>query len=207
MSKGSLLIGTTNRGKIREIAEALKDLDLDIKGLNDFPNIPPPEETGSTFLENAFIKAKYYAEYTGLLTLADDSGLEVEALQGRPGIRSSRFAGPNATDEENINLLLKLLTDVPEENLKARFVCLMVCYHPTGRFIGAEGLWDGKIARKPRGSFGFGYDPVFLVGEFNYQKTAAELPLEIKNQLSHRAKALKKLKDMLPWFLNTLDDL
>lgn len=206
MSKAALLIGTTNKGKIREITEVLKDIELEIKSLEDYPNIPPPLETGNTFLENALIKAKYYAEHTGLLTLADDSGLEVDVLNGAPGILSARFAGPGATDEDNIKKLLSLLKDVPEEKRQARFVCVLVCYHPTGRFIYTEGFWEGRISLQPRGSFGFGYDPVFLVSDFSFQKTAAELPLEIKNQLSHRAKALKDLKEKLPFFLKEIKE-
>ncbi len=200
----TLLIATTNQGKIKEISEELKDIDLEIKTLKDYPEILPPEETGNTFFENALLKAKYYAEKTGLLTLADDSGLEVEALDGKPGIYSSRFAGEMASDEENIKKLLELMKDIPEHKRKAQFVCVMVCYHPSGKYIYSEGIWEGKIAYSPRGDRGFGYDPVFLVKELNYQKTAAELEMEIKNKLSHRGKALKALKEKLPEFLKTL---
>lgn len=201
MSSKTLLIATTNEGKIREIKEILKDFELEIKTLKDFPEIPPPEETGTTFFENALLKAKYYAEKTGLLSLADDSGLEVEALNGAPGVYSSRFAGPDATDEKNNQKLLELLRDLPQDKRGARFVCVMVCYHPSGKYITAEGFWEGQIAFSPRGSFGFGYDPLFLVKEFNYEKTAAELPPEVKNQLSHRGKALRQLKEKLKEFL------
>lgn len=204
MSSKSLLIATTNEGKIKEIKEMLKDLPLEIKTLKEFPEIPPPEETGKTFFENAFLKAKYYAEKTGLLSLADDSGLEVSALSGAPGVYSSRFAGPDATDKKNNQKLLELLKDIPFEEREARFVCVMVCYHPSGKYIFSEGIWEGRIAFEERGHFGFGYDPLFLVKEYNYEKTAAELPPEIKNQLSHRGKALKALKEKLKDFLKTL---
>jgi len=201
-----LLIATKNLGKVKEIVQMLQDLglDLEIKTLKDFPEIEAPPETGKTFFENALIKAKYYAEKTGLLVLADDSGLEVDALNGAPGVYSSRFAGPDATDEKNNQKLLELLKDVPLEKRTARFVCVMVCYHPSGKYLKTEGTWEGRIAFSPRGNYGFGYDPIFLVKELNYEKTAAELPIEVKNQLSHRGKALKALKEKFPEFLKTL---
>ncbi len=204
MSSKTLLIATSNEGKIKEINEMLKDLKLEIKTLKDFPKIQPPEEKGKTFFENAFLKAKYYAESTGLLSLADDSGLEVEALNGAPGIYSARFAGPEASDEKNNQKLLELLKDIPIEKRGARFVCVMVCYHPSGKYISSEEIWEGRIAFIPRGSFGFGYDPLFLVKEYNYEKTAAELPQEIKNKLSHRGKALRALKEKLADFLQSI---
>lgn len=206
MNSKVLLIATKNWGKVKEIAQMLQDLglDLEIKTLKDFPEIESPPETGKTFFENALIKAKYYAEKTGFLVLADDSGLEVDALNGAPGVYSSRFAGPDATDEKNNQKLLELLKDVPLEKRTARFVCVMVCYHPSGKYLKTEGTWEGRIAFSPRGNYGFGYDPIFLVKELNYEKTAAELPIEVKNQLSHRGKALKALKERLPEFLKTL---
>lgn len=196
-----LVIATSNWGKAKEIKEALRDLNLEIKTLKDFPFIFPPEETGKTFLENALLKARYYAEKLKRICLADDSGLEVEILNGAPGIYSSRFAGEEGNDEKNIKKLLSLLKDVPLEKRKARFVCLMVVVTPKGDYIKAEGIWEGLIGFEPRGIFGFGYDPIFLVPEYNYQKTAAELPLEIKNKFSHRGKALAKIKEILPDFL------
>ena len=204
MSK-TLVIATFNQGKVKEIKEMLKDLDLEIKTLKDFPEIEPCEETGSTFFENALQKARYYAEKTGFMCLADDSGLEVEALGGAPGVHSARFAGENATDEENNQKLLKLLEGVPPEKRKARFVCVMVVYHPEGKYIKAEGVWEGRIATEPRGNYGFGYDPLFLMPEYNFEKTSAEIPLEEKNKLSHRAKALKNLKKIFPEFLKSLN--
>lgn len=199
-----LLIATSNLNKAKEISEALKDLNLEIKTLKDFPGIIPPEETGQTFFENAYLKAKYYSEKTKLMCLADDSGLEVDILNKAPGIYSSRFAGEKATDEENNKKLLKLLERVPLEKRKARFVCTIVVYHPSGKYLKVDGIWEGLIAFEPKGSHGFGYDPIFLVPEFNYQKTAAELPLEEKNKLSHRGKALSELKKFLPDFLKSI---
>ncbi len=199
--KEVLVIATSNPGKAKEIQEVLKDLPLEIKTLKDFPQITPPEEAGKTFFENALLKAKYYAEKTGCLCLADDSGLEVEALGGAPGIYSSRYAGEDATDEENNKKLLKELEGVPLEKRRARFVCVIVVCYPDGKYIKSEGIWEGRIALEPRGSFGFGYDPLFLVSEYNYQKTAAELKPEEKNKISHRGKALNQLKKILPEFL------
>jgi len=205
MKKQVLLIATSNTGKAKEISEALKNFNLEIKTLKDFPNIAPPQETGNTFFENAYLKAKYYAEKTGLLSLADDSGLEVDILNGAPGIYSSRFAGENASDEENNKKLLELLKDIPLEKRKARFVCVIVVYHPSGKYIKSEATWEGLIGFELRGFHGFGYDPIFLVSEYNYKKTAAELPIEEKNKLSHRGKALAKLKDVLAEFLKFIN--
>ncbi|MDF2953231.1 MAG: Inosine/xanthosine triphosphate pyrophosphatase [Thermodesulfobacterium sp.] len=204
MDNKILLIATSNMGKVREISEILRDFDLEIKTLKDYCEINPPEETGKTFFENAYLKAKYYTEKTGLMCLADDSGLEVDILNGAPGIYSSRFAGENATDEENNKKLLALLQGIPLEKRKARFVCVIVVYHPSGKYIKTEGTWEGLIGFEPKGSHGFGYDPIFLVPEYNYEKTAAELPIEEKNKLSHRGKALEALKKTFSDFLKSL---
>ena len=206
MKPKEILIATTNLGKVREIEPMLKELGfLEIKTLKDFPPIPPPEEKGNTFLENALEKVSYYANHFNILTLADDSGLEVEVLSGAPGIHSSRFAGEKATDEENVKKLLKLLEGVPFEKRKARFVCVIVVYHPSGRWISAEGEWQGYIAKEPRGTQGFGYDPVFLVPEYNLERTAAELSKEEKNRISHRAKAIQAIIPKLKDFLEKID--
>jgi XTP/dITP diphosphohydrolase len=205
MGSNVLLIATSNIGKVKEISEFLKNWSLEIKTLQDFCKIEPPEETGKTFFENAYIKAKYWAEKTGLMCLADDSGLEVDVLNKAPGVYSSRFAGEKATDEENNKKLLELLKGIPLEKRKARFVCVIVVYHPSGKFITAEGTWEGIIGFEPRGSYGFGYDPIFLVPEYNYKKTAAELTPEEKNKISHRGKALAKLKEIFPDFLKSIE--
>ena len=205
MKNKEILIATTNLGKVREIEPLLRELGfLEIKTLKDVPPIPQAEEKGKTFLENALEKAKYYAQHFNILTLADDSGLEVEALGGAPGVYSSRFAGENSTDEENIKKLLKLLEGVSFEKRKARFVCVIVVYHPSGKWIYSQGEWEGYIAEEPRGKKGFGYDPVFLVPEYNLQKTAAELTKEEKNKISHRAKAIRALVPKLKEFLENL---
>ncbi len=205
MSNKVLLIATSNMGKVKEISEALKDFSLEIKTLKDFCGIDPPEETGKTFFENAYLKAKYWAEKTGLMCLADDSGLEVDALNKAPGVYSARFAGQRATDEENNKKLLELLQGIPLEKRTARFVCVIVVYHPSGKYITAEEIWEGLIGFEMKGSYGFGYDPLFLVPEYNYQKTAAELLLEEKNKLSHRGKALAKLKKIFADFLKSIN--
>jgi len=201
MSKKVLVIATSNPGKIKEIKAMLEGFPVEIKTLKDFPQIEPPEETGQTFFENALQKARYYAEKTGYFCLADDSGLEVDALGGKPGVYSARYAGKDANDEKNNEKLLKDLQGVPFEKRDARFVCVMVVADPKGNYIKAEGIWEGKIAESPRGNHGFGYDPLFLVKELNYEKTSAELPPEEKNKLSHRAKALSNLKPLIIDFL------
>ena len=201
MNKKVLVVATSNQGKIREIKELLKDLPIEVKTLKDFPPISPPEEKGETFFENALEKAKYYAKHTGEVCLADDSGLVVDALGGEPGVYSSRYAGPDADDEKNNQKLLEKMKNVPFEERDARFVCVIVVCAPDGKFIKSEGVWEGKIAFEPRGSHGFGYDPLFLVKEYNFEKTAAELEPKEKNRLSHRAKALKAIKELIPKFL------
>ncbi len=204
MRRRTLVLATTNQGKVKELKALLQDLPLTIVTAADFPDVTPPEETGSSFFENAFLKARYWATKTGHLALADDSGLEVDALRGAPGVRSARYAGENATDEENIRKLLEDLKGVPLERRTARFKCVIIVYHPSGRWIKAQGVWEGLIALEPRGEGGFGYDPVFLPVEFDYKKTVAELSLETKNRLSHRARALAALREFLPELLSAL---
>lgn len=151
------------------------------------------EETGDTFAENALIKARHAARRSGLPALADDSGLETDALGGAPGVRSARFAGPGASDADNLRKLLEALDGVPDERRTARFRCV-ICYlrHPGDeRPLFCEGTWEGRIARRPRGSNGFGYDPVFVPD--GAAVTAAELEPEVKNRLSHRGQALAEL--------------
>ncbi len=204
MRRKTLVLGTGNEGKIRELTALLKDLPLRILTVKDFPEIDPPEETGETFFDNAFLKARHWALATGHMALADDSGIEVDALGGAPGVHSARYAGPGATDEDNIRKLLEALKDVPWENRTARFRCVIIVYHPSGRWLKAEGVWEGLIATSPRGEGGFGYDPIFLPMEFDFKKTAAELSPEVKNRFSHRGRALAALREMLPEFLKGL---
>ena len=192
-----LLVASANQGKIREIKnylENLNNINLEIIGLDEFPGLPEVEEDGDSFRENALKKARARAEQTGLLTLADDSGLSVDYLGGEPGIYSARYAGEGATDEENNQKLLEKLKDVPEEKRKASFICVMALVDPdSGEEIVVEGRCDGIIQLSPKGENGFGYDPIFYLPEF--RKTMAEIPLELKNQISHRAAALQKMKN------------
>lgn len=191
-----LLVASANQGKIREIKNFLgnlKGINLEIVGLDEFPELPEVEEDGDSFKANALKKARVRAEQTGLLTLADDSGLSVESLGGEPGIYSARYAGEDATDEENNQKLMEKLKDLPEEKRKAHFICVMALVDPeNGEEIVVEGRCEGIIQLQARGENGFGYDPIFYLPE--YQKTMAELPLEFKNQISHRAAALEKMK-------------
>jgi XTP/dITP diphosphohydrolase len=163
--------------------------------LDAYENIPDIVEDGSSFFENAFKKAKAVSEFTGEIALADDSGLEVEALNGQPGIYSARFAGEDADDKRNNARLLELLQDVPLEQRSAAFRCTLVLYYPEGRYDSFEGIWKGVISDTSQGSNGFGYDPIFFLPESS--KTVAQLTADEKNQKSHRAKALYALKENL----------
>ena len=190
-----LMLATNNKGKIAEYLELLSGCGYRLvtpaeKGL--FIEVP---ETGSTFAENATIKARALAAAFGLLTLADDSGLEVDALSGEPGVRSARYAGDNASDAERIALLLKNLEGVPSERRTARFRCVIAIADPSGRLELVEGSVEGMISFIPRGNYGFGYDPIFLlpVGD----KTMAEFPAAEKNRISHRALAATKACQLL----------
>lgn len=170
---------------------------------SDF-GLQTPPETGADFAENALLKAGYVCERTGLAALADDSGLEVEALGGEPGVYSARYAGPGASDADNLNKLLERITPFPEDRLAARFRCAAAYVEPgiesgnaadTGEPIVVEAVWRGRLVKSPRGDGGFGYDPVFFVEE--YGCTAAELALETKNRISHRAQAFRRLCDAI----------
>ncbi len=163
--------------------------------LDDYPDLPEIVEDGSTFLENALKKARTIAELTGETCLADDSGLEVQALEGAPGIYSSRYAGDGAGDAENIRKLLDDLKGVPPAEREAAFRCVLVLSRPDGRYHSFDGRWAGRIAEEPAGKGGFGYDPVFFLPERGV--TVAELPAEIKNRISHRAEAFAKLNAWL----------
>ncbi len=186
------MIATRNKGKIRELKELLADFGLDILSLDQFPQVKEIVEDGNTFFENAMKKAKTVAEKTGLLAIADDSGLEVDALKGAPGVYSARYAGEDATDEQNYLKLLNEMKDVPTEKRGAQFRCVIVAYRPDGKWVSAEGVCRGRITSSPRGEQGFGYDPVFVPeGDI---RTMAELTREEKNRISHRGKALEMLK-------------
>ena len=181
-----LLIATANKGKVAEFSSLLGDV-VDVVSLRDV-GVKSPEETGSTFTENATIKATHGARASGLITVADDSGIVVDALDGAPGVLSARFAGIDATDEENRSLLLRRLREVPSRSRSARFVCILAVAHPDGRLGTFEGMLEGTVAGEERGAGGFGYDPVF---ELEDGLTVAELAPEQKNRISHRAKALQ----------------
>jgi XTP/dITP diphosphohydrolase len=187
-----IVLASNNPGKVREIAQLLATLDLSVLPQSQF-DVPDVEETGLTFVENAILKARNAARKTGLATIADDSGLEVDALNGAPGIHSSRYAGVGSSDQANLDKLLQALTDVPQGDRRARFQCLMVYlaheHDPTPLIC--QGTWEGRILFEPRGDNGFGYDPVFFVPAHNC--SSAELPPEIKNELSHRGQALRML--------------
>ena len=193
---GQAVIATENEHKLKEIGAILKDLQLEVlsirdAGLESLKII----ENGDTFEENALIKARAVMERTGKLAIADDSGLEVDILNGQPGIYSARFAGENATDDENNKKLLKLLEGVPLYDRTARFVCSIAAVFPNGDTLVLRGECPGIIGLEPKGKGGFGYDPLFIVEKYN--KTFAELGEEKKNRISHRAVALEKLKKEL----------
>lgn len=186
-----LVLATGNRKKVVEMAELLQELSVQLLMAIDFPDLEMPEEEGSTFEENARLKSRAVAAFTGLPSLADDSGLVVDALGGRPGIYSARYAGEGCSYADNNAKLLQELQGVPQEKRTARFIAVMVLTMPDGRERVAEGCCEGYITADPRGEAGFGYDPVFVPE--GYDKTFAELGAEIKNRISHRAKALKKM--------------
>ena len=185
-----LLIATSNRGKLKEISRLLGP-EIRLLTLADFPDLPGVVEDGDTFEANARKKAVEPARLTGLLTLADDSGLSVDALQGAPGVRSARYSGPDATDAANNQLLLSNLTNVPDERRTARFSCVMAVATPGGHVETADGICEGRVLHAPRGTGGFGYDPLFLVPGLNL--TFAELDPETKNRISHRGRALRAI--------------
>ncbi len=193
-----IVLATRNAGKIREIRSILAGLDLALRNLAEFPAFPEPAEEGATFAENALAKAKAAHRATGLPALADDSGIEVDALDGAPGVRSARYGGPDATDADRWARLLEALRGVPAERRGARFRCVAVLYPAPGarrRGLVTEGFLYGRIAESPRGENGFGYDPVFLVPERGV--TVAEMSATEKNAISHRYRALLEMKHLL----------
>ncbi len=197
-----IVLASHNKGKIKEFQTLLQNYTLSVQGLEDFPHIADIAETGTTFLENALIKAKTVAELTGHLALADDSGLCVQALNGAPGVYSARYSGENATDEKNNKKLLKELFDTAKEQRQAHFVCSIVIYSPCGKYIHAEEYWQGTIAEELKGANGFGYDPLFIDNKTGL--TAAELSADEKNTRSHRAKALKSILSKWDSFYKSL---
>ena len=191
------MLASGNAGKVREFAALLAARDIEVVPQSDFRIITPPE-TGATFLENALLKARHAAQMSGLPALADDSGIEVDALEGRPGVRSARYAGEQASDADNLNLLLRELADIPEARRTARYRCVLVLLRAPldPDPLVAHGVWEGRILTAPRGTGGFGYDAIFQPEGCTL--SAAELPATRKNTLSHRAQALRALLAALP---------
>lgn len=188
----TIVLATGNQGKVKELSTLLAQHQIEIVPQSNF-NVPDVAETGTTFIENAIIKARHAAKVTGLPAIADDSGLEVDALNGAPGIYSARYAGSDADDQQNNQKLLNALKDVPTEKRTARFHCVLVYMRhsddPTP--IVCHGVWEGSIINEPLGEQGFGYDPLFWQADL--KMTSAQLPRDLKNQLSHRGKALAEL--------------
>jgi XTP/dITP diphosphohydrolase len=189
----TLLVATTNRGKLGEIVPLLAGLSLDIRTLADYPSIAPPEETGSTFAENAGQKARFYAKHTGVLTVAEDSGLEIDALSGAPGVHSARFGG-DITYPQKFRLIEEQLGRVPDAERTARFVCALAVADADRIVFEARGTIEGLIAAEPRGTGGFGYDPIFYYPPFG--ATLAEAS-DRKSLVSHRGKAFRELRAFL----------
>ena len=209
MISTQIVLATGNPGKLREMKQVLAELPVDVIGLNELGDIPEPEETGDTFAENARQKALYYAQATGRWCLADDSGLEVDALGGAPGVRSARYSGDavapgsdrSVIDQANNAKLLDALKDTPDAQRTARFVCCVALADPQGVLIETHGAFEGLIARKNTGDNGFGYDPLFYVPD--RKCTAAELPPAQKNSISHRGQAVRRFAELLTAYLDT----
>lgn len=182
-----LLVATRNAGKLREYSFIYADLPLHLTSLTDEMIETSVEETGSDFQANAILKARTYVKESGILTLADDSGLEVDALGGAPGVHTARYAGEDASDEDRYRLLLHNLLGIRRQKRTARFRCVIAIITPEGETFCTEGTCEGLIADEPAGTEGFGYDPIFYLPE--YDCTMAQLPLDVKNQISHRAQA------------------
>ncbi len=196
-----IVLATRNKGKIKEFQEILKEYPVDLRSLDDFGPIPEAVEDGETFDDNAYIKASFTAKVLGLPAISDDSGLTVEALDGRPGVYSARYAGENATDQDNIAKLLDELDGA--ENRKAAFECVISIAVPSGPALTYEGRCEGEITTAPKGESGFGYDPVFYYPDFG--KTFAEASMEEKNSVSHRGKALSEVAAELPKIIKWLE--
>jgi len=186
-----IIIATKNAGKVKEFQKLFSEKAITIKSLLDFKNCPDIEENGETFVENAVIKAKAIAHYFNKVAIADDSGLAIDALDGKPGVYSARYAGEQKNDQDNMEKVLRELEGVPFAERTARFHCALAVAFPDGRTKVVEGTCEGYISEEPKGTHGFGYDPIFYVPD--KEKTMAELSGEEKNEISHRANALKKL--------------
>lgn len=195
-----IVVATRNRGKVAEIAAVLAALPVRVLSLEDFPITAEAEEKGETFAANAIMKATHYSLATGKPCLADDSGLETDALGGEPGVYSARYAGPEATDAENNARLLAALAAVADEDRTARFRCVLAFVDPQGSLLTADGTCEGRILRAPRGDGGFGYDPLFFVPATG--RTLAEMTLAEKNGISHRGQALRNMAGLLAGYFH-----
>ncbi len=189
------LVATGNPHKTEAIRGILAAYPITLTDLSEHDPIPEPEETGETFLDNAFLKSRYYAKMTGFNAMADDSGLEVDALNGEPGVHSARYAGADSPHSEKMARILEALKDVPEEKRTARFRCVAAVTFPDGREYSAEGAMEGVIALAPQGEGGFGYDPIVYLPELGC--TVAELSADQKDEISHRGKAFRALMEKL----------
>ncbi|MFH0796101.1 MAG: XTP/dITP diphosphatase [Candidatus Omnitrophota bacterium] len=200
-----IVVATGNQKKLKEIQGILKELPVRLLTLNDFPPLPEPAEDGKTFAENAAKKAKYYARKLKKIVLAEDSGLEITALGGKPGVYSARFAGPGKKDSDNIAKVLGLMEGIPKEKRQARFTSAVCLAFPERKVFAFEGKKQGFIGLNPKGEGGFGYDPIFFLPE--KKKTFAQMKPEEKNRISHRRQALEQLRDFLTTDTNALNNL
>lgn len=191
----TLLIATNNQNKLNEIKSLFKDLPFNVTSLKEQNIVFEVDETGTTFEENAILKATQYAKLANMLTLADDSGIEVDALDKRPGVYSARYSGENATDTSNMEKLLYEMKGVPQDKRQARYKVVFALADASGLITTAEGSMEGLVTNEPKGKHGFGYDPILFIPQFN--KTAAQITLEQKNSISHRKQALEKLIPIL----------
>ena len=191
----NLVLATNNRDKVRELRHALDGLPVRILTPDDYPGLPEVVEDGATLEENSLKKARALCEATGLPAVADDTGLEVDALDGAPGVYSSRFAGPDVSYEENVRELLRRMKGVPKSKRTARFRCVIALVEPGGAEVLVDGVCEGTILDEPRGAGGFGYDPVFLIPSRG--RTFAELSVEEKNEISHRGLAMARMRRVL----------
>jgi len=194
----TIVLATNNKGKIKELSVMLEPFGVVVKSLSEFPEIGEIPETGDTFLENAFIKARAVAEITGLVAVADDSGIEVDALDGRPGVYSARYAGEECDDHANNEKMLEELKDVPDDKRTGRYRCVMAAVAPNGQEISADGAYEIQVAHGYKGEGGFGYDVIAIDPELGCH--VAELDSAVKNKRSHRGKAMKKVLEMWPGF-------
>lgn len=194
-----VIIATKNRGKVKEFEWMFNPLGYEVKTLLDYPEIEDVEETGKTFEENAILKAETVSKILNKIVIADDSGLSIDALNGRPGIYSARYAGEKKNDQANMDKVLEELKDVPDNELQARFYCALAVAAPGQKTFTVAGTCEGMMLREKRGTHGFGYDPIFFV--LDKEKAMAELEPEEKSEISHRARALRKLENQLPTLL------